>query len=228
MSHSRFYKELQSAPHLLIGGTTGSGKSTVINGFIHTFYKTCDVFDRLILIDPKRVELNMFAALPQCDGYGCTPAEALELLKYASRIMEDRYTEMAKDNEKFYTGSKIWIIIDELADLMISPLAKEIKLEMQHILQLGRAANIHIMAGTQAPSRKIIPAELVLNFTHRLALRCLSSIESNQIINRAGAEQIKEMGIAWFLEPQGYSLRQLLYFSEEEIKKDLKNYLSIV
>lgn len=202
----KLYAELLEAPHVLIAGTTGCGKSTLLNGIIRELMetKTPDTA-KLILIDPKRIELSQYRNTEFCMAYTAESSETVTLLDQAIALTEERFTEMQQSGTREYTGSDVYIVIDELADLMISVESRVIKRKMQKILQIGRAAKVHILAATQAPSRKIIPAELVLNFTHRIALRCLASIESRQIVNVNGAEELPRHGKGLYLSPDGIS-----------------------
>ena len=198
------YKDILNAPHTLIAGTTGSGKSVLLNGIIRELMETyIPEQKKLILIDPKRVELSQYKNTEFCTAYTSDYQTAITYLDNSIALIEDRYKAMERAGTKQTTQYHLYIIIDELADLMISPAAREIKLKMQKILQIGRAAGVHIIAATQAPNRKIIPAELVLNFTNRIALRCLSSIESRQIINISGAETLPKHGKGLYLSPDG-------------------------
>lgn len=198
------YKDIINAPHTLIAGTTGSGKSNVMNGIIRqimTDYSPAQA--EMIMIDPKVIELIDYRNTAFCTAFESEAENVPTLLDEAIEIMETRYHNMAEEHTRQYSGKKVFVIIDELADLMISPQAKSIKLKLQKILQKGRAAEIHIIAATQAPNRQIIPANLILNFTNRLALRCLASIESRQIINIAGAELLPQYGKGLYLSPKG-------------------------
>ena len=196
------YREIINAPHTLIAGTTGSGKSVVLNGIIREILLShTDTTAELYMVDPKAVELYQYHAI--CKGYTEEAAEVPFMLDGIIDTMETRYKTMRDRGENKWTGSHIYIVIDELADLMISPQNKAIKLKMQKILQKGRASAITIIAATQAPNRQIIPANLVLNFTNRLALRCLSSIESRQIVNQSGAELLPKYGKGIYLSPDG-------------------------
>ncbi len=200
------YIDMLKAPHLLIAGTTGSGKSVVLNGIIYSaLAKLTPAEAGFCFIDPKGVELSMYKNLPHCIGYAIEAQDALDLLRMVENAMRDRFKALSAKGGKKSDDPHIYVVIDELADLMISDYAKPIKKTMQAILQLGRAVNIHIIAATQAPNRQIIPANLVLNFTNRIALRCLSSIESRQIINQAGAETLPQYGSFLYLSPSGVS-----------------------
>lgn len=182
---------LMNGTHLLIGGTTGSGKSVVINGLLHTalaLYGPGDV--SFILIDPKIVELSPYKRLPHVLRYETDPEEILALLRQVYGFMMNRYEEMDRTGERKYNGTRVVIVIDELADLVMSTYGKAIKAELVKILQKGRAANIMVIMATQSPSRKVLSAELTLNVPNRLALYCTNAIESKQIIGAKGAEEL--------------------------------------
>ena len=198
------YKDILEAPHTLVAGTTGSGKSVVLNGIIRELMETKTPADAsLILIDPKRVELSQYRDTTFCKAYTHEAEKAIDYLDSAISEMEDRFAAMEQAGAVKTDKYHIYIVIDELADLMISEQSRQIRLKLQKILQLGRAAGIHIIAATQAPNRQIIPANLVLNFTNRIALRCLSSIESRQIVNVSGAELLPQYGKGLYLSPKG-------------------------
>ena len=219
------YEYLMNAPHILIGGTTGSGKSVLLNGIICELMESSTASKtRLYLIDPKRVELYPYSKTEYCAGYTEEADEVPALLDTLIDTINERFVEMRNDGLKEYGGTRIYLVIDELADLMISDCAKEIRTKLQKILQIGRAAGVHIIAATQAPNREIIPASLVLNFTDRIALRCLSSIESRQLINLAGAEKITGFGTALYLSSKGLDTIEIPYVSSEDIKKVCDKY----
>lgn len=214
------YNALLRAPHVLIGGTTGSGKSVLLNGII------CAILARspraAILIDPKRVELSRYRRARACVAYGHTPAQAIALIKDAADMIEWRYKVMERKRQTFTEYAAVYVIVDELADLMLSPEKRLFRQSLQKVLQIGRAANIHVIAATQSPSRQTIPAEIVLNFTHRVALRCLSHIESRQIINAPGAELLPQYGRALMLSPEGVNLYSVPNCTGEDVEKALQ------
>lgn len=187
----RYKDMLENATHLLIGGTTGSGKSVILNGLLHTALALYGPGDMsFILIDPKLVELSSYEKLPHTLRYETEPGEVLALLRKIYGFMMDRYAEMKKNGEKKYNGTKLVVVIDELSDLFMSNKGREIKAELIKLLQKGRAANIMLILATQSPSRKTLSAELVLNIPNRLALYCDNAIESKQIIGEKGAEEL--------------------------------------
>ena len=217
------YKEiLETATHLLIGGTTGSGKSVMLNGLMHTalaLYSPREV--SFILIDPKIVELSTYKHLPHTLRYETEPEEVLALLQQTYDSMMDRYAEMDRTGEKKYTGTKIIIVIDELSDLLMSGCGKAIKAALVKLLQKGRAANIMIIMATQSPSRKVLSAELVLNVPNRIALYCDNAIESKQVIGVAGAESLPWHGSCLYKFPGKDGLERLNdipVFSDTELR----------
>ena len=204
------YQQLLHAPHLLIAGTTGSGKSVLLNEIIKAFLtEPTSPKSKLILIDPKRVELSRYKQSEYTADYTADERKTVVVLRRLIKLIERRYKWLARRGKVNLTGCHVYVIIDELADLLISDSGREIKRLLQKILQIGRAANVHIIAATQAPNRRVIPAEIVLNFTHRVALRCLTAIESRQIINTAGAETLPQYGKAYLLTPEGLTLEDV-------------------
>lgn len=211
------YRDILNAPHTLIAGTTGSGKSVLMNGIITTFIENVPKEKAyMILIDPKKVEFSIYANTEHCAAYADTLTDIIAVLDTAIDVIGDRYELMKKQRVRRYTGREVYIFVDELADLMISSRGKEIKTKLQKILQIGRAAGVHVIAATQAPNRKVIPAELVLNFTDRIALRCLSAIESRQIINVSGAESLPRYGEGIYMSPNGYEKVSIPFISDTQ------------
>ena len=187
----RYADILENATHLLIGGTTGSGKSVILNGLLHTALALYGPGEMsFVLIDPKIVELSPYKRLPHVLRYETEPEEVLSLLRQIYGFMMDRYEQMDRTGDKKYKGTKIVIVIDELADLFMSPCGKEIKAELVRLLQKGRAANIMVIMATQSPARRILSAELVLNCPNRIALYCDNANESKQILGVKGAEEL--------------------------------------
>jgi len=182
--------------HTLIAGSTGSGKSVLINSIIYTALAYGN--KHLLLIDPKRVDLAKYKKI--ADGYACELEQEIDLIDFTIGLMEKRFKQMQKQGLELYNGEDIYLIIDELADLMISPKRRDILLKLQRLLALGRASRIHVIAATQIPNRKILPAELQLNFTCIVGLKTRQAIESRQIIGMNGCETLPKYG-------QGYVIR---------------------
>ena len=193
--NAKITSNMHSTAHTLIGGCTGSGKSVLINSFIGYAYRNFKR-DRFIFIDPKRVELIKYKDTRPCFLYASENTDIMNALKKAIDLMESIYREMQARGLNESDKGHLFIVIDELADLMTQKDVRAVVFPMlQRIAQLGRAAHIHLICATQAPSRKVIPAELTLNFTMRVALRCATAIESKQVLNGfSGAEMLPKYG----------------------------------
>lgn len=196
------YADMLKQPHLLIAGATGSGKSVVINGILYTALYNSPAAVELILIDPKRVELIDYAQLPHTLKYASEPGDMVQALEHGKEIMERRFQNMAKRHIKEWDRGHVYIIIDELADLMLTN-RKQVQPLLQRIAQLGRAARVHIIAATQCPLAKVIPTEIKANFDSRLGLRTASQQDSRNIIGVKGCEwlpdpQIEHRAQGWY------------------------------
>ena len=210
------YADLLKQTHLLIAGATGSGKSVVINGLITTALYNSPLTTQFILIDPKRVELIDYKHLPHTINYASEPAEMVNSLKLALTITETRYKEMQQQYIKKYMGSHIYIIIDELADLMTTN-KKQIQPLIQRLAQIGRAANMHIIAATQCPLREVIPTAIKCNFDSRIALRTRSAQDSRNILGVTGCERLPRYGQGYYLTPEGLTLYNIPYINNYQI-----------
>lgn len=226
-SYAEISNKALEAEHTLIAGATGCGKSTFVHSIMQAALQQYTPEQmRFILIDPKAVELMRYKHIPHTIQYTNTEAGAVAALEYAEQIMAARYHMMEQQKKELWTqadGAQIYIIIEELSDLMVCPVAKQIRLAIQRLTQKGRAAGLHIIAATQAPSRKIIPAEITLNFTGRFALACESAIESKQIIGRAGAEDLPDHGECFYKYRRSVTRCALPFVQKPEIM-DLIEY----
>ena len=187
-------------PHTLIAGATGSGKSVLINAIIYTLIQKTPDKAKMILIDPKRVELIAYAGMPHCIGYACEPQGIADYINYTVFLMEERYKEMQAQRVKKSTRPALYLIIDEFADLMTTQ-RKQVVTPLCRIAQLGRAANIHLILATQRPTRDIITGQIKVNIDSRIALRCPTAQDSRNIIGIKGAEQLPKTGIGYYLTP---------------------------
>lgn len=194
------FEMLLSQIHVLIGGRTGAGKSVLIAGILYTsmIHDPCKM--RLVLIDPKRVELSTFRAAPHVDLYASEPPDMMRALQTCEKIMDLRYQTMQAINEKCSREPPIYIVIDELADLL-DTCGKPAMRSLKRLLQLGRAAGIHVIAATQHISRATLPAALQVNFPAVVALPQRSVIESRQMIGTRGAESL-DIGEAYLMTPE--------------------------
>lgn len=193
-------EDIIKQPHTLIAGATGSGKSVLINALIYSLTFRDPEQVKLILIDPKRVELNQWRSLPHTIRYASEPADIAAAIRYAVDLMESRYTSLQQTGAKRYTGAEVYIIVDEFADL-ITTQKKEVLPPLCRIAQLGRAAGIHLIIATQRPTRDIITGQIKVNIDARVALRCPTAQDSRNIINIKGAESLPRYGTGLYLTP---------------------------
>lgn len=188
-SYSRLYADMAQQKHLLIAGATGSGKSTALDGILHAILHGSPADDRLILIDIKKVELIDYHELPHLHSYADDVPSALQALQTAIDIMLARYTDMQRRRIKTYDGSNLYVIIDELADLMTTA-PKQVTPLIQRIAQLGRSASCHLIAATQCPITAVIPTPIKVNFPAKLGLMTATAQDSRNIIARTGCEKL--------------------------------------
>lgn len=182
------YKEMAQETHLLIAGSTGSGKSCAMTGIIDTLLTMYNPTScQFILIDPKLTELNIYKNLPHVITYAARNDEITAALKQTIAIMENRLEEMQKRQLKKFDGSNIYVIIDELAHIMLTQ-KRTCKPLLQQILQLARAANIHVFACTQVTLATVIPTEIRINFTGIVGLKVPNKKDSTFINSIPGAE----------------------------------------
>ena len=187
------YAELLDEEHILIAGTTGSGKSVLLNSILQTalvLHSPAEM--RLHLIDCKRVELVDYARLPHCAGYIDKATDACAFLRGVLRQINARYEAMRAQGAKKWSGAVDLIVIDELLPLMLHD-KRTVKV-LAEIAFVGRAAGYKVIACTQKPSRDVIPAMLSANFVCRVGLRCVDKIESRQAVGANGCETLPEYG----------------------------------
>ena len=236
------YCEINKTPHLLVAGSTGSGKSVCINSIIISILMRAKPDEvKLVLVDPKKVELSMYNGVPHLLAPVVTdPKKANIALKKIVVEMERRYDLFSnsgtkniagynayidKKNEKLSEEEKIKhlpyivVIIDELADLMLVA-AKEVEDSIMRITQMARAAGIHLIVATQRPSTDVITGVVKANIPSRIAFAVSSSIDSRTILDSTGAEKLLGKGDMLFL-PQGENIPirvQGTFLSDDEIK----------
>jgi S-DNA-T family DNA segregation ATPase FtsK/SpoIIIE len=223
--------DLGGMPHLLIAGSTGSGKSICISNIIMTFlYRNPPTDLKLILIDPKRVELVAFNGIPHLLTPVITDVDkTISALKWTIAEMERRYKvlqETGKRNIEVYNSSTkqkmpyIIVIIDELADLMAAA-GREIEGSVVRLAQMARATGIHLIVATQRPSVDVITGLIKANITARIAFAVASQVDSRTILDLAGAEKLLGNGdMLYMASDTGKPKRiQGIFVSDDEIKK---------
>ena len=222
--------DLTSMPHLLIAGTTGSGKSVCINTIIVSLlYKLNPDLCKFILIDPKMLELSAYEGIPHLLSPVITDSKkAASALGWTVREMNNRYKLMSKDGVRNIDGYNakhklkmpyIVVVVDEMSDLMLVA-GKEIENYIQKLSQMARAAGIHIIMATQRPSVDVITGTIKANFPTRISFRVSSKIDSRTILGEQGSEQLLGNGDMLFMSSANRIIRiHGPYVSEKEIEK---------
>ena len=222
--------DLTSMPHLLIAGTTGSGKSVCINTIIMSLlFKHSPENCKFILIDPKMLELTSYEGIPHLLTSVITDAKkATSALSWTVREMENRYKLMSSEGVRNIDGYNqkhklkmpyIVVVVDEMADLMLVS-GKEVESYVQKLSAMARAAGIHIIMATQRPSVDVITGTIKANFPTRISFQVSSKIDSKTILGEQGAEQLLGKGDMLFMSAANKIFRiHGPYVSENEIKK---------
>lgn len=177
-----------STHHALIAGATGSGKSTFLHGVITSILTKSPNECQLVLIDPKRVELNRYKNTQHCIAYECEAAGIERILNNCLVEVERRYKEMVSKEENEYKGTKICIVVEELADVFY--MSKPAYVLLERLARIARAANVQIIAATQCILSEVIPTRLKMNLDLRVALPVATAHDSRIILDTKGAESL--------------------------------------
>lgn len=219
-------------PHVLIAGTTGSGKSVMLNAWITTLlFRTRPDELRMILVDPKQVELTQYNGIPHLLTDVITdPSKVVSALKWATAEMDNRYKELSQVGVRNLEGYNnlpdvekkpyIIFVIDELADLMMFA-ASDAETLITRIAQKARAVGIHLVLATQRPSVDVITGLMKANIPSRLAFNVSSMIDSRVIIDSPGAEKLLGKGDMFYLPPDQAKPRRIQgpYITEKEVNE---------
>lgn len=179
-----------STHHVLIAGASGSGKSTFLTGVINAIMCKDPNKYQFVLIDPKRVELSRFKRTSHCAGYASDEQDIERLLSKCLLLVDKRWREMESKGETEYKGTKLYIIIDELADIVFT--SKTAFSQIERLARIARAANIQLICATQCILSEVIPTRLKCNLDLRVALPTASASDSRVIIGVNGAEALSK------------------------------------
>lgn len=227
--------DLASMPHLLIAGATGSGKSVAINAIIACLLYTHSPDSlRLLMVDPKRVELVNFNGIPHLLGEVITDvSEVVPALRWATQLMDARFQAFSKartrnieaynakmDREGGNRLPYVVIIIDELADLMLAAPEETEKL-ITRLAQMARATGIHLIIATQRPSVDVVTGLIKANFPARISFAVTSSVDSRVVLDTPGAEKLLGRGDMLFMAPDSSKLQRLqgCFVSDDELAR---------
>ena len=226
------FPNIEKMPHLLVAGSTGSGKSVAIHSIIISLlYKNSPDTLRFLMIDPKRVELSIYAGIPHLIAPVITESKkSLSVFKWAIKEMERRYEILlqvgSRDIQSYNKKKKddalpyIVIVVDEMADLM-STYGREVEGFIVRLAQMARATGIHLILSTQRPSVEVITGLIKANITSRIALQVASQVDSRTILDTSGAEKLLGGGDMLFTSSELSKPRRIQgsYLTEEEINK---------
>ena len=227
--------DLSSMPHLLIAGTTGSGKSVCINTIILSLlYRHTPDKCKFILIDPKMLELSTYEGIPHLLCPVITEAKkAASVLGWVVKEMESRYKLMTKEGVRNIDGYNfkhkrpmpyIVVVVDEMSDLMLVA-GKEIENYIQKLSQMARAAGIHIIMATQRPSVDVITGTIKANFPTRISFQVTSKIDSRTILGEQGAEQLLGKGDMLYMSSANRIMRIHAPFVSDDEIENINNFL---
>lgn len=215
----RLYLDILKQPHTLIAGTTGSGKSVVMNGIIYTALYKDPQRVQFVFIDTKFTELRMYQDLPHTWRYVSDATAAAQVLRSVLQETLNRAKRASAQGLKRSEEADLYVCIDELGDLIFTD--RGIINTLARIAMLGRAANVHLIAGTQCPNRKTLSAEFASNCPARVGLRCQDAIESRQIIGAPDAVNLPAHGMAYYTSPD-YLRPQLVkipFYPDEQLRE---------
>lgn len=224
--------DLTKMPHVLIAGQTGSGKSVLLNSWIASLlFRTTPEEVKLILVDPKRVELSIYEGIPHLKSSVIVePKKVISALEWAVGEMDDRYKKFAKVGARniesynqqsgFAAMPYLVIVIDELADIMLFAPA-DVEERICRLAQMARATGIHLVVATQRPSVDVLTGLIKANIPCRISCAVSSSVDSRVILDSAGAEKLLGRGDMLYLPPDQAKPRRIqgAFVSEDEIKR---------
>ena len=213
----KWVKELTDSGRVLIAGCSGSGKSVALKDIIYTLLATSPNTNQFVFIDLKRVELKVFKTAPHTVCYVTEPEEVLNALSVVLQIIDDRYKRMERNDELQSSEPKLWVVIDEYADLVTIG-SKAIERAVQRISQIGRAASVNLILCTQRPCKDVISGKISCNIGSKLGLRTVCSQDSRNILGVNGCESLPKYGKA-IMQVDGINkVIDIPFLEREELK----------
>lgn len=208
--------DFNKAPHLLIAGTTGSGKSVLIHNLLVNILNHYGNKQQLVLIDPKGTELPMYRNVRNATFVGGDTTKSISVLQQCEKIMDDRYRNGG------YYFHEIFIVIDELADLMLTS-HYEVEQSIVRIAQKGRAVGMHIIVATQRPTVNVVSGLISANIENRIALKVASVRNSVIILDHKGAEDMRGKGEC-IAKINGEETRTQIAYCESSLESNIINF----
>lgn len=210
------------AAHVLIAGMTGSGKTCLMHSMILSLlYNTLPSEAQFIFIDPKRVEFTRYRNDPHTHRIARDVNESIAALADAEAIMRNRYIEMERKGIEQWTGKKIYIVIDELADLIFQDKARTVK-HLSALARLGRAAGMHLICATQTPRRDVLSNQVMSNFPAKIILHCDTPIDYRTVLGCMPPAIPEEPGEGFLFFRGKYYHFQAPYVSRSDYEYFLK------
>lgn len=218
-------QEILNEAHVLIAGSTGCGKSTLIHKLMWTALSLSPGRNQFIIIDMKMgVEMKRYRNLPHVLRFAQTDSEALSALDYAMEITQQRLTEMNKTDATMYDGSNIYVVIDELGYLL-QACGREALDRLTALSRIARASRVHLLMASQDPSRKGCPAAIQVNCTCLIGMKCRDAMQSRQIIGMSGCETLPRHGLAYMVQGSEVYTLPITLMPESDIQDRINYWL---
>lgn len=219
------FADMLAQPHLLIAGASGSGKSVLLNGLVCAILRHHPNQMQMILIDPKKTELNEYAGVPHTLRHATEHGDIIAALDCAMGIVNARYKAMQRRRMRTYDGANVYVIIEEFADLVLTD-KKRVLPVVQRLCQIGRAARVHVILVTQCPLATVIPTVVKVNFTSICGLHTATRQQSRNILDMPGLEQLPRYGQCIYQTPAGQWKYNVPFTGDEEISEVTQFYLN--
>lgn len=214
-----FAHDILSANHCLIGGCTGSGKSNLLNCVLYTLAGYNPENNQCIIIDLKRIDFTQWQKFPHILKIVKDPCLVNAYLDIVIAEMYDRYNEMERNETNICNRCTLYLIIDEFAQVLTIP---ETEKKIIELGRLARAADIHVILGTQDCSKKTISAQIQQNFVYTVGLKCKDKVASKQVIGKYGLEKLPKYGKAIVCDGMDYKTIDIPFITESDIDQRYK------